>query len=443
MIPASAHDAPDITGLQVAHGQIELATTSTNAFMVERKTMSSEWETLGVFTPSAADNAEWYRVMIPESFDPTRDADKFVFQPGSSARDTSDGSGYDSDYRAVIARISSEDGSLVYGPLQTPVSPADSPTAAGNNHATATPDPGTRKLFWHNQTVGSTYMWILSDGGAMKSLGPMYNGNISSAWLLAGVGDINRDGVDDIIWHNQTSGSVHYWLLAPDGVVVSNGPVYSGTISTAWKLGGVGDINRDGTVDIIWHNQTSGAVHYWFLNPNGTLLANGPVYSSTILPSWRLAAAGDINRDGTMDLVWHNQTSGRVSYWMLKADGTLLTNGYVYGGSILTSWRLGGAGDINRDGTLDVIWHNQSTGAVHYWLLNADGTLGSNGPVYSSPIATTWRLAGAGDINMDGTVDIVWHNQTTGYVYYWLLNPDGTYLSSGPAYSGAISTAWR
>jgi len=318
---------------------------------------------------------------------------------------------------------------------------ADAPDGSTDT-ATGTPDPGKGKIIWHNASSGQVVYWLLRDDGTYKSGGFVTDTTISSAWSLGGFGDIDQDGACDIVWHNQSSGQVVYWLLNKEGTYNSGGLVSESTISSAWRLGGFGDIDQDGTCDIVWHNQTSGQVVYWLLNSDGSYKSGGLVTATTISSAWTLGGFGDIDQDGTCDIVWHNQTSGQVVYWLLNSDGTYKSGGLVTATTISSAWSLGGFGDIDQDGTCDIVWHNQTSGQVVYWLLNSDGTLNSGGLVTETTISSAWRLGGFGDIDNDGTCDIVWHNQTSGQIVYWLLDSDGTYKSGGLVTPSVISSSW-
>ncbi|MFN8985209.1 MAG: hypothetical protein ACK5VR_02675, partial [Burkholderiales bacterium] len=45
-------------------------------------------------------------------------------------------------------------------------------------------------------------------------------------------------------------------------------------------------------------------------------------------PTWTFYAAADLNNDGTVDIIWRRTASnpvGQLTVWLLKPDGTLLT----------------------------------------------------------------------------------------------------------------------
>jgi hypothetical protein len=142
-------------------------------------------------------------------------------------------------------------------------------------------------------------------------------------------------------------------------------------------------------------------------------------------------AVSDFDGDGKPDLLWHNQSTGQLVYWLL--DGTKLKTGGM--GNLTPSevspvWKIVGTPDLDGDGKADLLWHNQQTGQLVYWLM--DGTKlkpGGSGNLTPSVVAPIWKVVGTPDLDRDGKSDLLWHNQQTGQLVYWLL--DGVKVKVG------------
>jgi len=116
-----------------------------------------------------------------------------------------------------------------------------------------------------------------------------------------------------------------------------------------------GDLNGDGTPDLVLANQNSNSVTV-LLGQGDSTFAPGVDYPTGASP-WSVAIA-DLNGDSRPDLVVANHDSNSVSVLMGKGEGTFAAQvDYPTGdspGSVAV-------GDINGDGKLDLLLPNMST----------------------------------------------------------------------------------
>ena len=82
----------------------------------------------------------------------------------------------------------------------------------------------------------------------------------AAGFQIAGIGDFNGDGTDDILFFNPANGAlnafeVHNFTATAWQGVGSIDPGAGNTIA------GVGDYNGDGTADVLFYDQTTGGVH--------------------------------------------------------------------------------------------------------------------------------------------------------------------------------------
>ncbi len=123
---------------------------------------------------------------------------------------------------------------------------------------------------------------------------------------------------------------------------------------------------------------------------------------------------------------------------------TLQSSDYLYNGTpVDTNWKIVGTGDLNADGKTDLVWQNQSTGQLYYWLMNGTVYVSSDFLYNGAAVDTNWKIAGVFDINSDGKPDLIWQNQSTGQLYYWLMN-GVTMQSNDYLYNGTpVDTNWK
>jgi N-acetylneuraminic acid mutarotase len=165
----------------------------------------------------------------------------------------------------------------------------------------------------------------------------------------------------------------------------------------------------------------------------------GGVYEPTT-DTWSATGTTDApSSRGSAAAVW---TGSEMIIWGgFGSTGTTLgANGDLDAGGVFD---LAGAdpGDFDADGHTDILWHNQSTGQLYAWLMN--GTTQSSGLFVTPPtVNPVWQVRGIGDLDGDKRSDLLWHNQSTGQLYAWFMNgtsqSSGTFLTPSP-----VNLVWQ
>lgn len=248
----------------------------------------------------------------------------------------------------------------------------------------------------------------------------IYRGIMSLGIDVAGPGDINGDGVDDMIMgasgiyeYSDSEGatyvvygneagylpSLNLRFLTPEEGTVIHGAA-EGTYSGS-SVAGVGDVNADGYNDIIVNAPRRDTL--FDENWNAISTVGNEAY---VL----FGSADGIDRDADV-----NSLDGNNGF---RITGELLENNYTSRFSLRTE--VSGAGDVNADGIDDIIVSTFGTEASDAYVIfgSADGFApnlavgdlnGSNGFSLTSGVQDS-RIAsvsGVGDINGDGVDDIV------------------------------------
>ena len=201
------------------------------------------------------------------------------------------------------------------------------------------------------------------------------------------------------------------------------------------------DFNYDGSLDLLWHHVSDGRVAAWRMN--GTQLRDGTLLTPNRVPdtSWTPVAAGDLDGNGTTDILWQNTADGRLSFWRMAGtamlQGELLSPTRVFD----TEWKIRAVADLNQDGDPDVVWQHAQTGHVAVWLMRsgdypifvATGTPPTQ--IRGEPVGPgrvsdlDWQIVGTGDFDRDGWPDLVWQHRGDGRIAVWKMH--GTTLIAG------------
>ena len=259
-----------------------------------------------------------------------------------------------------------------------------------------------------------------------------------------------------------------------------NGPSLADDDEFGTSVAGIGDVDGDGVPDIAVGakgddagGNLRGTVHVITLHsyggpkktteinsatPNGPSLADGDEFGTSV------AGIGDVDGDGTADIAVGapgddsglEGASGAVYVVFMKPDGTVKSTAEIElsspNGPLLTTFdffgsSVSGLGDMDGDGTPDIVagargddLGGASRGALHVMFLNSDGTVqrtaeinSTNGPILSNYDELGHSVAAIGDIDGDGTADIAAGTPAdgtgglnTGTVHLFLMNSNGT-----------------
>jgi hypothetical protein len=264
---------------------------------------------------------------------------------------------------------------------------------------------GKSDIVWRNNTNGTVAVWLMN-GTAVLSSGAI---GTAPGWSLVGSNDFNGDGKADLFWEDGAYNTA-IWFM--NGTTVSSA-VSLGQI-TGWiaqGVNGMGDFNGDGKGDILWKD-LNGNVAVWLMN-GASIMSSAGV--GAVPSGWAVVGTGDFDGNGKSDILWRD-TSGDIAIWFM--NGTQVASAASVG-NIPTSWTVVGVGDYNGDGKNDIAWRNTSTGDVAIWLMNG-AAIQSSGGLGSVPL--NWLILATGDYDGDGKSDLLWYDTNSSNTAMWFMN---------------------
>jgi hypothetical protein len=248
--------------------------------------------------------------------------------------------------------------------------------------------------------LGGLGLVIVAPHGAAAPLaifGPAVPQPGSPASVAVAVGDVDGDGVPDLVTANpEGTVSIHRGN-GTGGFIRSDIPAGANPIAV-----GIADLNEDGRPDLVVVNHTDAGTLTILLGTGGGAFAPAPGPPVAVGGFPQGLAIGDLDRDGHLDVVTSNTTSKTVSVRRGTGTGTFIAAADVSTGNGPTAV---GLGDLDRDGVLDLVIVNtlDSTVVVRRGL----GT-GVFGPA-SAPFATgaSPQAMAIADLNRDGKLDVI------------------------------------
>lgn len=139
--------------------------------------------------------------------------------------------------------------------------------------------------------------------------------SFSSDWVLAGIGDLNNDGIDDFVVENYETGFVGQFRVSATGTTWSK----VAKMGDGYETGGLGDFDGDGYEDVLVYRTDTGAIGYYDMD-DGTSSWQG---LGSYGVAWDIQAVGDFTGDGKDDIVFGNLDTGQLGMWEMDgADKT-------------------------------------------------------------------------------------------------------------------------
>ena len=291
---------------------------------------------------------------------------------------------------------------------------------------------GKADILWRNSSTGENYLYpmngrsILGTEGFLRTVA-------DPNWQIAGTGDFDGDGESDILWRNAATGENYIYFMNGTAIKPSEG--YIRTVADQnWQVAGIGDFDGDGKDDILWRNSVTGENYIYFMDGRSIKPTEG--YVRTVADTrWHIAGVGDFDGDGKADILWRNSSTGEN--YLYPMDGRTIKPSEGFLRTVADQhWTIAGVGDFDGDGKADIVWRNSSTG--ENYLYPMDGTTIRPGEGYFRTVADpNWYIAALGDYDGDGKSDIFWRNSSTGQNYLYPM--DGTTIKPSEGFVRTVA----
>jgi hypothetical protein len=209
-----------------------------------------------------------------------------------------------------------------------------------------------------------------------------------------------------------------------------NPPIHYETGATPSALA-AGDVNADGLPDLVVANRDSNNITILLGTNNGGVRSFRNAASYDVGLSPRAVTINDFNGDGKPDLAVVNHLSDTVTILTNNGAGAFSVRGNYDAGNKPFSITMG---DFNSDNKLDLVIVNDGLGSIAILDGQGDGSFGAARHLWPGPSP---QAAQVGDFNKDGKADLVVANSTTNEVAVLLGWGDGTFAETRTFNAGA------
>lgn len=211
----------------------------------------------------------------------------------------------------------------------------------------------------------------------------------SAGARLAAVGDLDADGVADLVW-SEAAGTVTYTpgaaLAAGDAT-----PHEYAALAADERVIGAGDFDGDGVDDLLVARAS--AVDVWFTT--GSAIEVAEVGSAD---GSRLAGVGDFDGNGAEDVAW-DAGDGHLAIWLMDASGAMANVDVELGAGV----ELLAVGDFDGDRIAEIAARDAEGNVVTARPMQDASTLEPT----DLANAAAWQGFGSADLDLDGRDDLV------------------------------------
>ncbi len=220
---------------------------------------------------------------------------------------------------------------------------------------------------------GAPHVRLYDDNDAAFGTGfyaynPGFNGGVDVA-----TGDVDGDGIDEIITAAGPGGGPHIRILRHDGSEISGFYAYSSLFSGGVRVA-AGDVDNDGTDEIITGVMSGGGPHVRVFEPDGTEVSGFYGFAPNFTGGVDIASA-DVAGTGSEEIIVAAGPGGSPHIRVFAVDGTELTSFHAYAPDFSGGVRVSAGNVRTSSAKAEIVTVPASGGSSHQRMFSGTGSL--------------------------------------------------------------------
>jgi len=261
-------------------------------------------------------------------------------------------------------------------------------------------------------------------------------GNTNGEVMVAS-GDVDGDGLPELICGHGGGGSSWVKVLELDGTVIFNQKVFgAGNINGQVHVA-AGDVDNDGEDEIIC-GQGQGSSWVKVYNLSGSVIFIKKVFGAGNYNGEVNVASGDVDNDGTDEIICGHGWLGNNWVDVFELSGTKIFSKQVFGAGNPNGEVNLGSGDIDGDGDDDIICGQHRDANSYVKVFNLQGWTLFNRKVFGAGNTNGSVYVAGGNLDGDVSDEIICAHGKMGYDGSWVkvVELNGTAIWSKGVFGG-------
>lgn len=243
---------------------------------------------------------------------------------------------------------------------------------------------------------------VFNDQGQLLHQFFAYGSGLRMGVNLA-VGDVDNDGVADIVTTPMAGAGPQIRIFEADGQVKNQFFAYTSTFRGGVSVA-IGDVNADGVNEIVSSPDSAAGPQIRVFDENGNAISQFFAYATNVRGGYNVSL-GDVNGDGSSDIVVAPKAGNGPQVAAFTYDGKGISRFFAYA-STFRGGVNASVGDTDGDGQAEIVVTPESHAGPQVRVFSWDGVVENQFFAYASILRGGFTSMVV-DVDADGTTEII------------------------------------